>query len=67
VALSVTSGGAAASGSSSLVAFLVRVLRGEVCGRGGFIAVRGRRNQNEIVRINTRRSLSPRARFLDEG
>jgi hypothetical protein len=34
---------------------------------GGFIAARGRRNRNKIAWINTRRSRSPRARFLDEG
>jgi hypothetical protein len=41
--------------------------RGGVREGGGFIATRGRRNRNEIVRINTRRSRSPRAKFSDEG
>jgi hypothetical protein len=62
------SGGAVASDLSSLAAFSVRVLRGEVCGRkGGFIAARGRRNRNEIAWIITRRSWRPRARFFDGG
>jgi hypothetical protein len=66
--LSGNSGSAAASDLSSLAAFSVRVLRGEVCGReGGFIATRGRRNRNKIAWINTRRSRRPRARFSDGG
>jgi hypothetical protein len=61
-------GGAASPDLSSLVAFSASILRGVVCGREGvFIAARGRRNWNEIVWINMRRSRRPRARFLDEG
>jgi hypothetical protein len=53
VVLSTNSGGAAASSLSSLAAFPVRVLRGEVCGREGVFMgamawARGKKDRTEL-------------------